>query len=385
MKRKKAYIIDPYSHGSYHEVINQGVLMMVSDLYESVTYIAEKESIKNIKRLLELCNVSIDNVDYKPRNFTRHSCNRLKGLIYLLQLLKVSFLDFYYYLQTTEHSDVFYNNNAHFATIFINNTSFFKKNRVYIICHNELEWINPQKRVTMAEAILGHFYSFVFNSIRINDNLKFLLLSAKMAEYFKQFVSDINKSCIYSIDHCYIRPYIPIETTVHHTPNISIGLPGAININRGLNQLKELILRLKNADVRIYSISNISEHLESPFFEALNKTGGLLPFDDYNKYIKQMDAMLFLYATDSYKLTASGAVLEAIWNEKPIFALRNDYFSYLFDKFGPLGVLCDDVAQLSVTINLLTQHKLELFSGNLKKAKAELHPNRVKNQLEQLL
>ena len=41
MKKNKAVIIDCYSRGNYHEVINQGYLMMISILYEQVTYIAD--------------------------------------------------------------------------------------------------------------------------------------------------------------------------------------------------------------------------------------------------------------------------------------------------------------------------------------------------------
>jgi hypothetical protein len=43
-----------------------------------------------------------------------------------------------------------------------------------------------------------------------------------------------------------------------------------------------------------------------------------------------------LYDTNGYKLTASGSILEAIWNEKPIIALSNEYFKYLFDKYGEI-------------------------------------------------
>ena len=42
--KNKAIIIDAYSRGGYHEVINQSFLMMISNLYATVTYIADESA-----------------------------------------------------------------------------------------------------------------------------------------------------------------------------------------------------------------------------------------------------------------------------------------------------------------------------------------------------
>ena len=74
----------------------------------------------------------------------------------------------------------------------------------------------------------------------------------------------------------------------------------------------------------------------------------------------EMDCYLFLYDVDSYKYTASGAILEAIWNEKPIFALNNYYFRYMFDKYGKLGYLANTVDELAQIVNSLNKSTLSL-------------------------
>ena len=93
--------------------------------------------------------------------------------------------------------------------------------------------------------------------------------------------------------------------------------------------------------------------------------------------------LLFLYDKGSYKLTASGAILEAIWNQKPIIALHNYYFDYIFEKFGDLGFLCDSIDELVNKINeiALDREILTHFSENLKNAKEALLPQNVKKQL----
>jgi len=60
-----------------------------------------------------------------------------------------------------------------------------------------------------------------------------------------------------------------------------------------------------------------------------------------------------LYPNSSYELIASGAVLDAINIKKPILALKNNYFNYLFDKFGAFGYLAESVQELILIIETI--------------------------------
>ena len=94
-----------------------------------------------------------------------------------------------------------------------------------------------------------------------------------------------------------------------------------------------------------------------------------------------MDILSLLYTAGSYKLTASGAALEAIWNEKPIFAIKNDYLEYLFEKFGPLGYLANDVTELADVLNKQASDELTSYKQNIIRLKEFLYPSCVKCQL----
>ena len=115
----------------------------------------------------------------------------------------------------------------------------------------------------------------------------------------------------------------------------------------------------------------------------LNKNKELLPFEQYNAYVQSMDAMLLLYDTNSYKLTASGAVLEAIWNEKPIIALHNMYFDYLFEKFGRLGELFESEKDIAFYLNNCSQFDKNGLKCAL--AKQQLKPEFVKEKLKTII
>lgn len=383
--QKTAYIIDAYSTGSYHEVINQGYLMMISELYNEVIYIADKSSCENIRKLLKYCNVRCENVKFQEKNIRfSHLIFCGEGVNYLLKLMKVSLLNYWYYVKTPRGTDVFYNNNLFFAILFI--SLFAKKNKkIFSMCHNEMELIDSTKANSSATRLLSSFFRMIFCKLHLNEIFHFILLSPKMVEYFSSFVTlNVNKKRLFSIDHAYIRPNNEVLSIYKiEDTKIKIGIPGAINKSRGLDSLKEIIQKLKNKNICIYALSDCSECIESPQFVQLNKGNGLLPFEQYNAYVCSMDAMLLLYDTKSYKLTASGAILEAIWNEKPIIALKNAYFEYLFKKFGDMGILCNTVEELCMQLEIFENR--QNFRESILKAKKTLVPNSVKKQLKEIL
>ena len=367
-----------YSHGSYHEVINQAYLMMISNLYKNVTYIADKSSCENLKSLLTKCNFDYSNVKFEEKNI-KYPDFWNGGLTYIIKLLKVSILNFIYYNKCKNREDVFFNNNLFFAILLI---SFFsqKKNDIYDLCHNEMELIDKRRCYSLATTLLSFFFRFVFCRVKLNKIFHFILMSPNMVDYFNSFISPKNHKRMFWMDHSYIRPEIKIAPDLKIKSNcIKIGIPGAITPSRGLDALKQILSHLKNNNICIYALSTCSEKIKNEHFVMLNSTNELLSFEKYTAYVESMDAMLLLYDTDSYKLTASGAILEAIWNEKPIIALKNAYFDYLFHLYGDIGVLCDDLETLIKVIESFCVNSL--YKQNLIIAKNSLLPMSVQMQL----
>jgi hypothetical protein len=86
-----------------------------------------------------------------------------------------------------------------------------------------------------------------------------------------------------------------------------------------------------------------------------------------------------------YKYLASGAVLDAINAEIPVIALKNDYFKYLFSRFGPFGYLVDSIDDIANVIReIIANNKAkELF--NFKEIKEGLSPLAVSRQFSAVL
>ena len=382
--KQKAVIIDTYSKGNYHEVINLGLLMMVSKLYESVTYIADVSSCNNMKSLIKQSNLCCDNVTYKCLLIPNIKIKN-QGLHYLLHIIQVSWRNFIYYCKTDNKCDVFYNNNIFFAIFLIQFLLPFKRNKIYDICHNEMEMIDKEFKYNLSLFPIVSFLRLSFKYVRLSNRMNFIVLSEDMATYLKTIVCKRNADRIKWIDHCYIRPSVKILKKIETYDGIKIGIPGAITNKRGLPNLKQLLPMVSQKNVRVYAISMIAEDLKNKNLVILNKERALLPFDVYSSYVNQMDVLLFLYDVNSYKLTASGAILEAIWQGKPVIALSNYYFKYIFDKFGDIGILADDIETLSRKINSMSKSDFVEWHNNIARAKHYLHPSNTKHQLLEII
>lgn len=381
---KKAIIIDAYSQDNYHEVINQSYLMMLMDIYDEVEYIAEQRSCANIKRLLNLCKVEDSNVHFVPKHINKRDTTH--NILYKMWwFLKVSILNYWYFMNTDKDADVFFNNNIHLGIPLINYLSFGKHNRVFDMCHAEMEMICKDKSDSLSRRIGSRLYRYAFCRMRLKPNLNFILLSSAMASDFKGMISPHNRPRIHGMDHPYIRPEIIDNATDGHNPALRIGIPGAITPQRGLPQIKELLLSFPDNGTRLYGISHCSENIDSPYFIPLNTSGRLTPYEEYGRNIASMDILLLLYKPGSYRFTASGAALEAIWQQKPIIALRNEYIEYLFRKFGPMGFICNDIHEMTSIISNLTREQLSAFSDNLTSARTALLPTNITSQLRNII
>jgi hypothetical protein len=68
--------------------------------------------------------------------------------------------------------------------------------------------------------------------------------------------------------------------------------------------------------------------------------------DAFERELEALDFVVFLYRRDTYRLTASGALMDAFAFAKPLLSLRNPYFEHCFELMGDIGYLCDSIDEL---------------------------------------
>lgn len=374
---RNARLIDPFSQKTHHEVINLTWIIMLAQIYDTVEYIGEENYLKKIQEQAHKLGYSLDNVYYQPIKI--HNFRKWKSLNFLLYLFIVGLRDIYYYVNSPKFCDVYYNNNTYFSLMTLALASIFKKNKLFILCHSELENIHI-KWNGYINFIYGIYIKICFLFIPFGKLFHFIVLGDNMKKYISSIISTNNTKRFYSIDHPYIRVQASIPNSMIDESNhiIKFGIISLIKEGRGLNNLNTLLSYKIPETIKLFPISKISGFYNDPYQiinKTLNPNNELLPSETYLSNIQLMDYILMLYDTNGYKLTASGSILEAIWNEKPIIALSNEYFKYLFEKYGEMGVLCDSVEELHSSIISINDnpHK-QIWVKNMQKTKSLLLP-----------
>lgn len=389
--KEQVFIVDPYANGEFHQVINASVLIMSSITFETVYYIGQYSACDKMKGfVLEVDKTNqYKNIFFKPitYNFKFNS----NGWGHIAKLLYCSWVTIYYYIKIPKGATLIINQNIVTVLHFLNFLSKFKKNKVVVFCHSELEIIcSPKTNLAKSQILISWLLDSFFKKTKISAHIKFVLLGDYMKETFCNNIASYNSTAIFSIDHPYLKaPIIDnYSLSALYKDKIKIGIPGLINQNRGLNETKKLLesINIDVSNVQLFALSRVVSDidLEKIGLIYLNNSKGLLPVDEYSNYVKQMDYILVMYSVGSYKLTASGAVLEALWWQKPIIALKNDYLVYLFKKYGDMGILCESIEEVIFAIkdidNVLARN-LQLYQHNLLNARIELLPTNIQKTL----
>jgi hypothetical protein len=389
MLRNKAILIDPHAKGSYHEVINASYLYVIAQNYKEVTYITHKSAYDNALKILHQYGYPLTNVKLKHIERRDYSGKKHRGIKYLLFHYECSNLDLKYYNESEEGTDVFYNNNILLGLNRLNKAVEQKGNRVFIMCHSEMNMLEKKRPLlTRPEVITRHFLQ-KFLSHKINEKITMFVLGDWICKRVQTHALEDNSQRIKSYDHLYFRNTTVTNqnVTLPGLRDFKIGIPSLINEGRGLGKLIELLKSSNdNRKFDIYAIGRVvtERDLCGVDLIRLNDSNQLLSTEQYLAYTQSMDAMIFFVGENFFG--ASGGVLEAIWNEKIILTLRNAYAEYVFEKFGPMGMIFDDVEAMSHFLNNNIDElidKQSIYKENIKRAKDFLRPeNNIKSFAE---
>ena len=191
------------------------------------------------------------------------------------------------------------------------------------------------------------------------------------------------------IDH----PYIYVRKYDKHSEKdstINIGWVGEFNAMKGGAEFLRLAYKLKEKNNNKVQLS-ITGRIHYKMDE-LEKMDVNLPIDkgqkfvtisEYYQRISKLRYIMFLYPVNSYKLIASGAIMDAIDFELPIIGLKNQYFEYMFSRFGNFGYLFDTVEDIYRFIN--SSEFLNNPKNDFERIKKETSPEHILPQLQTII
>jgi hypothetical protein len=302
-------------------------------------------------------------------------------------------INIFYLIRVPKDALIIYCYNNIFALPVLNVLNKILGKKIVIICHGELEFLNKswiESPGPLAKIIRKNVISFFLKkNVTIAKKLIFVVLGKGILSNLKNILSPNIIKYIYAIDH----PFIFDRCNYASKPQskLRLGTVGVVSKTKNINQfiyIARLFLSEVKAEKISFSVAGTvyykKEELLDAYIDIPDWHDGFMDRAALDRRIQSLDYILFFYHSKMYKYLASGAVLDAINAEKPILALRNDYFEYLFSRFGHFGYLVDSIDDMEKLIReIITSKKIMLF--NFKDIKENLSPLAVSCQLRAIL
>lgn len=370
MKRRIKYI-DTICTNSMHIVFNASLLSLCRELSPQIIFYGER------RNQIEILNTLKENSF--PTNFVEtKSIFLLQGNSKYKHILNffISFVyNTYFVLFSNKNDILLFNYNNLLSIRFINFLNKICHKKIIIFCHGEMELIEKQSSgyglFNKLLLFLGKKF-FLNKNIHIQRDIIFFVLGDSILSNLKKIIPENIYTSFHSIDHPYFFKR-EIKEGGGGSDSIKIGTVGLFSKQKGGDDFCNICKSINNPNIKFSITGRIFYDVKK--LTALqidlppNKGKSMLSKKELEDRASMLDFILFLYPKDSYRLIASGAILEAISLKKPILALRNDYFNYLFKKFGDFGYLTDSIEELISLINTIQtknkQFNFDTIQNNL--------------------
>lgn len=355
----KLIYIDSFCYGHLHEDFNASSLLMFCKLYDSVEYYATSSSMEAVSSILKGL----------PENVTWHKIYEIKDGGHLRNALRHTFSAFVnnlIILKSNKKDVVYINFNSIWGLKCLARLCEFRKINIIQQCHGELEYLCDDKgklnKISAKGLSLikdGYFSKFKF--------LHFTVLGDSILSNVNELVNTEMQNRFLSFMHSFVKntdDIHPIDDIVND-PRIKLAIIGNADVSKGLNEFLSISQNADKSKFRFFSLGRadkVASILKKYGIEYISGSEqGFVPKHIMCEYMKSMDAILFFYPFDSYKLTASGALFNAIEIEKPIFSYSNCYFEPFF-KRNQIGRLFTSTAEMAEFINSLDRNTLKEYS-----------------------
>jgi hypothetical protein len=366
---QKVFYVDTYSQKSSHEMFNASLILMCSMIFEKVDLRISKSSYENYLKIINRPS---------PQNISRKNVWVVEGsrrFSLIMRYLFSAIQNIKYLIISPKDVILVFPFNNLFSLRALNFFNKFFNRKILIFCHGEMEGVvTDTKKGGFLHRILTRLsHNFFLNQkIEISEGLYFSVLGDVLKQNISKII-DVDKAIKFiSTDHPYLFEDMVIEKK--DNSKLNVATVGVINKTKGLLGLLEFVNKINPLIRGIINISVVgTTHEDVSLFngtqiELASKDNVLLSRKEFNKRVNKLDYMLFFYPKDSYSLTASGAIMDAIRFEKPILALNNVYFQYIFNKYGSFGYLFENIDDMVAKVEDLSNGESinDIDFGNIK-------------------
>lgn len=379
MKYLRAHYMAHPNVGDTHQILNVSMIVMLAKIYKEVVVYAPADCCDDLRAQINVLDKQLaGHITYITNKILSHkqfpfwlSC----GLQTLVSLMK-----------TRKGEDVFFSTLNWLCFPVFNIWCKLSKRHMYTLCHNDLEHLIDPKLGKIN--VRWHLINYIFKSMSLAKYNMLIVLGDSIADNLNGIINaKTYQYHILSMCHPYYSLTSSTNSGFHIHGITNIGIVGAVkpkdfnsimNINRILSHYPQV--KLYNISTTSVDISRLGNIIN------LNQQNKHFGREDYDRIIEKMDMLFYPYPANSYRLSASGAVFEAIVKRKPILAMENPYFKWLFEKFGTLGYLFTDYAELESCFKDIETNGLNTeVLDNLSKAKKIVNPLCMFHELKSIL
>jgi hypothetical protein len=340
-------------------MFNASFAAILDDIFDSVDYYVGSDQKRAVEQTIKTGGRKLSSNVSFHRMFVPSGNSRFNLLI---RYIVGAIYNIWYLIFSNKSKVLIFNNNNPFSLVPITLFNFIVKRKVVIVSHGELEFIRSKN----ADLRMSGFYQLLGLMLRCGLKLSkrsgliyFVVLGESLKKNLMSY-GLIKEGQILVIDHPYLfKNQFDLETKILNKEHvIRIGTIGIFSEPKGSMALLTVSKNyLSEKKISFHVVGGISgsaikfEDYPNVIFHSRERN-----FIDRTEYLSLVDALdfvVFFYPKTMYKLMASGAVFDAINLNKPVLALSNDYFDYLFDKHGKIGILCANIDQMMIEIDRL--------------------------------
>jgi hypothetical protein len=343
----KIRMVDSVCFGAWHLRFNTQLLEMLAYSSDFVEY-----------RGAQKIGINRSNVNFK-KIFVIKSLNRWATIS---RLFVSAMIDLWQLFATPSCEIIIYSFDSTVSIRLINLFNKILNKRVIMFRHGSMEML------LSSSGDNGFIYKFERKLIRlfflnphleVSSNLYFYVLGDVIKKNLHEYLSPNKMRHFLSIDLLSNFDNNYPLTRTNNVQKLSIGTVGVFSEYKGGIYLLKLAYILNtnfshNINLSITGKIDFNLNLLHQAGINLPRNNGveMVSPEEMKERISNLDFILYFYSNDTYRLTASGALFDAVNYKKPIIALRNEYFEYFFMKYGKLGYLVDTIEEMA---NLITR------------------------------
>lgn len=276
---------------------------------------------------------------------------------------------------------------------FLNLLLLFQRDKKHlIILHGELEYLKTKnKRAT--EILFGIILRV--GLYLSNSKTKYIVLGGNIKNSLKIMLSERILKKTYSILHPY-NYYVEGDlNSLNNNEGLIIGAIGTQMLSKNSNFIyllaNHFIDEVIQKNVTFRTIGKLLPELyqfETDLVEKLY-SDSFVSQKQFEFEISKLDFIVFFYDNRAYQLCASGAVFEAIRMNVPIISIKNDFFQWLFENYGDMGFLCDNLEDIELVIDKLKNgdydERIQIFKVNMTQFKIKNDLNTLALRLKKII